>query len=310
MSIFPISDYKSLLYNFFIMMNQETDRNNYKFTIAAAPAKFEAAGKTTEQIIDICRKSGSSGLEGNTLLFEGKTISELEKTGREFRNAGLIIQTFHLPYQDPVKDDIAALYETDRMKAETNIKRWIEKASALGAEIGIIHPTSRKGYDVNIEGIDRINLQADKTIQSLLKFSEQFNFKIALENMLPYSGGRFGCEIIHMTELFKRNKHKNLGFCMDTGHALVASGEKAMDVFHAFKDHLIALHLADNGGDRDSHLAPGHGNFFWKDFFSELGKINFQNTVCIEAPPFSFGPDYSVESWKKMINDTKKLAEI
>ena len=81
-----------------------------------------------------------------------------------------------------------------------------------------------------------------------------------------------------------------------------------MDVFHELKEHLIAFHLADNGGDRDSHLAPGHGNFFWKEFFTELEKINFKNTLCIEAPPFAFGPDYSVSAWKKMIDDTKKLS--
>ncbi len=289
-------------------MHENNQTEGYRFTIAETGAKFAANGKSIQDIIEICKKSGSYGIEGDNSLFEGKSINELQKIGEQFRKEGLVIQTFHLPFRDPVKDDIATLYETDRIKVEENIKRWIEKAAALGAEIGIIHPTSRKGYDVAVEGIDRINRQADRTIQGLLKYSEQFSFKIALENMLPYTGGRLGCDIEHMTGLYNRNRHENLGFCMDTGHALVASGEKAMDVFYALKDHLIAFHLADNGGDRDSHLAPGHGNFFWNEFFRELKKINFKNTVCIEAPPFTFGPDYSISAWRKMIDNTKKLA--
>lgn len=292
------------------MKYQKTNnKNKIKFTIASNTAKFSETDKSIEEIIYTCKESGFSGIEGCTLLFDGKSLTELEEIGNLFKREGLFIQTFHLPYKDPVDDDISTLYETDRIKVENKMKFWIERAAALGAEIGIVHPTSRKGYDVEIEGLDRVSRQTDKTVQSLLKFGEQYNFKIALENMLPFTGGRYGCNIDHLTELYKRNKHENLGFCMDTGHALVASGENAMDVFQALKGNLITFHLNDNGGDRDSHLAPGNGNFFWKDFFTELKKINFTNTVCIEAPPFSYGPDYSVESWKKMLDVTKMLAE-
>ena len=121
--------------------------------------------------------------------------------------------------------------------------------------------------------------------------------------------GRFGSDISHLINIYKRNEHENLGFCMDTGHALISYGKNAMDVFHALKDNLIAFHLADNGGDRDSHIAPGCGNFFWKEFFKELKLIDFKNTICVEAPPFDFGPDYSIESWKKLIDNTKNLSE-
>jgi len=144
----------------------------------------------------------------------------------------------------------------------------------------------------------------------MLKHAEQYNFSIALENMLPYSGGRFGCEVEHFEKILKNHDHPNLGFCFDTGHALVSAGENALDIFHFMKGKLIAFHLADNAGDRDSHLAPGHGIFFWTDFFRELEKIDFNNTICVEAPPFSYGPDYSVEAWKTMYNELCELVDI
>lgn len=281
---------------------------NLRFVIAYNTSGFAGAKKSVEEIIDICKASGFYGLEGDsTGIFLNKSLPELQKMGEQFKAAGLSINTFHLPYKDPVLDDIATLYETDRIKVEDRMKSWMEKAVAVGSTIGIVHPTTRKGFNVDIEGLDRICGQANKTIQAMLKFGEQFGFKIALENMLPYTGGRLGCKNEHMLKLYEENKHPNLGFCLDTGHSLVAHGTNAMSAYFAMKDHLIAFHLADNGGDRDSHLQPGKGNYFWKEFFTDLNKKGFEGNVCVETPPFTFGPDYSKEAWVKMFAELNEL---
>ncbi|MCQ2603552.1 MAG: sugar phosphate isomerase/epimerase [Spirochaetia bacterium] len=281
---------------------------NLRFVIAYNTSGFAGSKKSVEEIIDICKASGFYGLEGDsTGIFLNKSLTELQKMGEQFKAAGLSINTFHLPYKDPVLDDIATLYETDRIKVEDRMKSWMEKAVAVGSTIGIVHPTTRKGFNVDIEGLDRICGQANKTIQTMLRFGEQFGFKIALENMLPYTGGRLGCKNEHMLKLYEENKHPNLGFCLDTGHSLVAHGVNAMSAYFAMKDHLIAFHLADNGGDRDSHLQPGKGNYFWKEFFTELNKEGFTGNVCVETPPFAFGPDYSKEAWVKMFAELNEL---
>ena len=244
-----------------------------------------------------------------------RSFQELTKIGEDFKAAGLSIDTFHLPYDKPVLDDIAALYECDRTRVVERMKYWIERAVACGATIGILHPTSRRKcngiscYDVEKEGLDRICGQAGKTLQALLKFGEQFGFRIALENMTPYTGGRLGCRNEHLLKLYKDNAHPNLGFCMDTGHALMAYGKDVMSVYYALEEHLIAFHLADNGGDRDSHLQPGHGNFPWGDFFKALDKRGFTGNVCVETPPFDIGPAYSDESWCRMFKEMNELVE-
>ena len=284
--------------------------NSLRFVIAYNTSGLVGAKKSVEEIIDICKYSGFYGLEGDDEgIFVGKSIDELAKMGEKFKEAGLSIGTFHLPYKDSVLDDIATLYETDRRKMVDKMKCWIERAVAVGSTIGILHPTTKKGYSVDIEGLDRICAQAGKTLQELLKFAEQFNFRIALENMLPYSGGRLGCKNEHMTRLYQENKHPNLGFCLDTGHALVAHGTNAMSAYDAMKDHLIAFHMQDNAGDRDSHLQPGKGNFFWKELFNRLNETGFDGNVCVEAPPFTLGPDYSKEAWKKMFAELNNLVE-
>ena len=278
------------------------------FTIAANTSGFEKTKKSFEEIIDICLKSGFIGIEASYSMFEQKSDTELKKIGKLFKDADLIIETFHLPYTDPVKHDIATLYEVDRKKVVDIMKKTIDQAVLLGSSIGIIHPTTKKDCFTEEEGMERLIIQLGKTLEAMLKHCEQYKFKLAMENMLPYLGDRFGCKIKHLEEIVKKFDHPLLGFCMDTGHSLVSHAEKAMDVFHFMKNKLIAFHVVDNAGDRDSHLAPGHGNFFWKEFFTELEKIDFRGTMTIEAPPFSYGPNYSIEAWTKMRQELKALS--
>ena len=168
--------------------------------------------KTPAEIIEMCKKAGFYGIEGTAEegMFNG-SLEELTKIGEAFKAAGLSINTFHLPFDKPVLDDIAALYECDRIRVVERMKYWIERAVACGAHIGILHPTSRRKvngiqcYDADFEGIDRICGQASKTIQALLKFGEQFDFKIALENMTPYTGGRLGSRNEHLKKLYEEN---------------------------------------------------------------------------------------------------------
>ena len=112
-----------------------------------------------------------------------------------------------------------------------------------------------------------------------------------------------------MIKLYEENKHPLLGFCLDTGHAFMAFGKNVMDAYYAMEEHIIAFHLNDNAGDRDSHILPGHGNFPWGDFFKALNKRGFTGNVCVETPPFDIGPNYSIEAWCKMFKELNKLVE-
>jgi len=273
----------------------------------SAASELEITEKNFAELINTCIKTGFVGIEASPPVFEKKSAQELERVGKLFKDAGLVIDTYHLPWSDPLKNDIATLYEADRKKVTDLMKKSVDKAVILGSSIGIIHPSSKR-FITEEEGIDRIMLQVEKTLEAVLRHCEQYKFKIAVENMLTTSEDRFGCKIKHLEEIIKRCDHPLLGFCLDTGHALISYAEKAMDVFHFMKDKLIAFHLADNAGDRDSHLAPGHGNFFWKEFFTELEKIDYHGAMCVETPPFSYGPKYSTEAWQTMRKELKQLS--
>ena len=268
---------------------------------------FGIVGKSHEEIQAICKKSGLAGIEGVIELFEGVTDSELEEIGKGYKEAGLKIATFHLPYSR--EDDIASFYETDRAKSVEKAQRWIERAVLLGATVGIQHPTT-KAYNVDVEGLDNCLRQLGKSMTTLLPVAEKLGFTIALENMLPGEAGRLGSRPKHFEKFVAEFDHPNLGFCLDTGHALVAGGSEGADKFYeVMAPKIVAFHLADNAGDRDSHLAPGHGLVDWNVVFRRTAEIGFSGTMCIETPPFAHGPDYTVESWQGMVADADSLVE-
>ena len=267
---------------------------------------FGLAEKSHGEIMETCRFAGLAGIEGAPPLFEGKTEAELQALGGNYRAAGLCIETFHLPFS--TDDDIASFYETTRRRAVDKMRLWMGRASLIGATVGIQHPTTNRS-DANVDGLETHFRQIGKSLDALLREAEALDFTIALENMLPSGGGRFTSSPEHFERIIRDFAHPNLGFCLDTGHALVAGRGDAHRFFEVMGPHMVAFHLADNAGDRDSHLAPGHGRVDWRRFFRYAARIGYRRTMCIETPPFDFGPDYTDGAWKKMVVDTDALAE-
>ena len=264
-------------------------------------------GKPHEQIQELCRSAGLAGIEGWTEFFPNETEAEIEAIGAAYRRAGVPVDSFHLPFGSG--DDIASFYETLRRQAVDKARYWIERAAAAGARVGIQHPSTNR-LNVDVEGVDNYLGQLGKSLETLLPIAERLGFTIALENMLPGDeGGRLGSRPGHFARFSQEFAHPSLGFCLDTGHALVAGGAEADAFFDAMAPRLVAFHLADNGGDRDSHLAPGRGLVDWDCVFRRAATIGYADRMCIETPPFAQGPDYTPEAWQQLVADTDALAE-
>lgn len=261
------------------------------------------------EIIEICRYAGITAIEANSSFSEGKSGRELEESRKRYNQAGIKITSFHLPMGE--ENDIASFYETVRCRVVNNTLRLVENAALLGSRIVILHPSTSRFY-IEEEGIDRFLIQMGKTLKALLSKAEELNLVIALENMLFGEKGRVGSLPEHFTVFAEKFGHPHLGFCLDTGHALVAGGpDGPVKFFEAMSKRLVAFHLHDNAGDRDSHLAPGHGNVDWRFVFGKMAEMKFSDSPCIEAPPFNYADNYkySIDAWKKLIEETDTLAE-
>lgn len=270
---------------------------------------YGLTSKSHDEIIELCHTAGLAGIEGAMPLFEGLRESELEAVGGDYRKAGIKIETFHLPFS--VQDDLASFYETVRQKAVETARIWIERSAMVGATIGIQHPTA-SACNVDIEGLEPFLRQLGKSLDELLPVAERLNYTIALENLPPgVNGGRLSSRPEHFERFIETFKHPNLGFILDTGHALISKGPDADDFHRIMAPHMVAYHLADNAGDRDSHLAPGHGRVDWNRVFQRAAEIGYAGCMCIETPPFADGVNgaYSPEAWKQMVDDTEALVE-
>jgi sugar phosphate isomerase/epimerase len=267
---------------------------------------FAAAGRDgLKRAAEACAAAGLAGIEGAAPLFADMSDAEIGRAAREFCGDGLSIETFHIPFAR--EDDIAAFYETDRRAAVANVSRWMERAALTGATVCIQHPTCNR-YSVDDEGLDRYLSQIAKSLETLLPLAGRLGLTVAVENMLPAAGGRFCSRPEHFARLGELFPVPALGWCLDTGHALVAGGiERAGLFFEAMRGRLVAFHLADNAGDRDSHLAPGRGRVDWGAFFRAAAGLGFGRSMCIETPPFAPGPDYGLEDFRTMVLDVDAL---
>ena len=106
--------------------------------------------------------------------------------------------------------------------------KMTEAAHHLGAENllvvpGAVHMPWREDHDPTPN--DVCDSRALAAIGKLLPAAEKLNFTVALENMLPgEQGPRLCSRPEHFERIIAEFAHPNLGFCLDTGHALVAGG--------------------------------------------------------------------------------------
>lgn len=275
----------------------------WKWAICLDPSIY-----TREDIIKICKHAGLMHLELAYNYIDGKTDSEILEIKNFFKKNGINSYSFHLPFTQD--DDIACFYETIRTKTVKRLTSYMEKASMFGSKVVILHPSTNH-YDVNTEGFDRYLAQMEKSLKALIKVAETLKLTIALENMLPLPcGERFGSTIEHFQIFSKKFCCKQLGFCLDTGHANITYGpEGPAKFFEAIKKHIVALHIQDNPGDRDLHIQPGKGHVNWHLFFNKIFPANFSFPFTIEALPFARADcyKYSPDAWKNMIEQVNIL---
>jgi sugar phosphate isomerase/epimerase len=266
-------------------------------------------GRNLAQVAETCVAAGIPGIEGAPPLVEGFDLETIERLGADFDSAGLCIPSFHLPFE--ARHDVASFYRTLRAKAVEDLKPWIARAGALGAKVAILHPSTSR-CDAEAEGVDRFLNTLGESLKELLPVAAEHGVIVALENMLPGEGVRFGSKPEHFELIRRELGHPSLGFCLDTGHALVAGGpEGAHGFFEAMEPALVAFHLSDSAGDRDMHIAPGRGLVDWTRLFRAAAGSGYDRPMCIETAPFahSVGGTFAVEAWREHVGSVARMVE-
>lgn len=75
---------------------------------------------------------------------------------------------------------------------------------------------------------------------------------------------------------------------LDTGHAHV-SGVDLLATYERFRDSITEIHLNDNDGSSDDHLAPGQGTAKLDGLLERANGTDV--AICLELNPFKLSPD-------------------
>ncbi len=111
-------------------------------------------------------------------------------------------------------------------------------------------------------------------------FNEWFATAYATWTQLVEKAGRLKVPVMFENTYEKEpSTHKALldrlnsnysGFCLDVGHLLAFAGSTWREWLPEMLPWLGQMHLHDNHGSRDEHLAPGSGNFDFPGLFAYL----------------------------------------
>lgn len=209
------------------------------------------------------------------IYFHHWVLEELNKvkcreTARELVNAGLKI-TFHAPFMDLRP---GALDENIRRTSVERIKQVFDLADDFHPLKIVCHASYDERYYVF--GEELWQESSVKTWKELIALAEDVNTVIALENV--YEENPFA-----LRRLFDALDSERMCFCFDAGHFNVFSHEPLSVWMRALGRYLGHLHLHDNFGKKDEHLAVGCGTFPFDELSEYLRKIKPKPTVTLEA---------------------------
>jgi len=179
--------------------------------------------------------------------------------------------TLHGPYQD------LSPGSPDPKIREVTFKRFlqtIELADRLKPELVVFHP----GFDHRrFQGvIDQWFTHSLDTWNRVLRYSEEVEVPLALENVFEFAPD-------HLLQLVSNIGSPKLGLCFDTGHYNVFAKRPLSRWIEMFRPFLMEVHLHDNHGKLDEHLALEEGNFPFGEFFELLRRSESSPIFTIEA---------------------------
>jgi sugar phosphate isomerase/epimerase len=121
------------------------------------------------------------------------------------------------------------------------------------------------------------------TFAPLITLGEKYNVTIMFENTYETRPET------HL-KMLQHFSSPNAKFCLDTGHLLAFSRTDYSTWLPLLSPFLGQLHLHDNHGQSDEHLAPGRGYFNFKELFHFLVKNKLH-------PLFTFEPHSEDDLW-------------
>ena len=175
------------------------------------------------------------------------------------------------------------------------LRRSIECCAYLGIDKIVVH----SGHEMGV--LKKENFEKNKEFYlSILDFAQNLGVKILTENFnkmtLPdkWYWTDNPCDIVQLLELIN---HPNLAVCYDIGHANLIDIAQHEQLATLGK-RVEALHVQDNNGQLDYHVAPFFGTTNFDSVMYGLKEIGYNGYFTLESTNFYTG-DYFKKKFDK-----------
>ena len=188
-----------------------------------------------------------------------------------------ILESFNLKYSihSPFMDvNIAALQNKSRLNSINQIKDSIDLANKIDADVVVIHP-GLAPFLANKYFSDIVYETANKSIKELGEYGMDLGILATIENMPTFEAMIY----YNLPDLHELLTGYDMHMTLDIGHANHA-GYPANEMYF---DSIKHIHIHDNFGDDDAHLALGEGSIDLKCIVNTLEKNNYDGIYIIEV---------------------------
>lgn len=215
---------------------------------------------------------------------------------------GLTAATVHLPFYPSVPElkeqgrkwSLLHADPAERRAALDGAADGLRAAALLGAQGAVLHlGWQRDAWDGHAHG------HAREAVSELLPVARAAGVRLLLENIIS-SGTRAAALLALLEEV---DPGGEAGICLDLGHAHVEGG-----VLAELRDalpRLAHLHVHDNDGTEDAHLAPGRGTIAWPGVVELLRDFGYAGLGALELRDATRGTAGAPELCRAAAADTR-----
>lgn len=169
------------------------------------------------------------------------------------------------------------------------VKNRLDFAARLGADAVVMHAYPATADPTLAQFNPLLWDQLRRTLDDLQPYALARGVRIALENLIDFSGVRAGAvskakavdNFDLILQLYKHYPPEFLGFCYDSGHAIL--GYSRMDRLAPLMTRLAVLHLHDNDGQDDQHRLLFTGAVDWSLAAALIAEAPYHKPMSYEV---------------------------
>ncbi len=250
-----------------------SDFKNYTDSQAEALAYIRKAGFRFADYsfsVDYSRKSGIYGAHPEAYFEEIRKAAD---------RIGIRLVQAHAPMGKPIDADNAAFI------ADT--VRCVDACAAWGIQNLVVH----SGYAFGLS-VEETFAENKKFFTPILERAEKYGIRILVENFnkMHREGVYWVDNATDLLALIEYISHPLCHAIWDVGHANLQEMPQHEEIAKLGK-HLCALHIQDNMGEHDSHLAPFFGTMNMDSVMKGLSDIGYNGYFTFEVGSFFTPPE-------------------